>query len=175
MYCIFKNINYHLVGEKKLQYGIVLAVFDQEIIEIDKAHIGKKDDYLYNLLQVSNNLDIKKFLPEIKIALMTDYNFMIYNTLSDSNYFQPDYKPKDWTVINNEQKKAIKAAIKNTISIVQTELQTNEISIPDFIKKIANKTDKSKPWLYWEGKDENQNKIEFYAPNYNTEVTTLTA
>lgn len=173
MYCLFRNINFHLVGEKKEQYSIILAIFDKEINEIDDSNFTKRQNYLYNLFISSSNQNIKNFLSEIKITIMVDHNFMIYQTLLDSKYFQPDYKPGGWTVENNEQKQAIKQAIKNTLTILQTELQTNEIKIEDFINKITKQADKSEPWLYWEGLDEDGNKIEFYAPNYNTEVRTL--
>ncbi len=175
MYCLFRNVNTHLVDEKEDRYSIILAIFDKEINEIDDGAYTKRESYLYNLFVSASNQNIKRFLSEIRITIMMDYNFMIYQTQLDSKYFQPDYKPGGWTVETEEQKLAIKTAINQTILSIQKELQTNEISMAEFINKIAKKTDKSKTWLYWEALDENQNKIEFYAPNYNIEVTTLAA
>jgi hypothetical protein len=173
MYCLFRNINFHLLSGGKDQYSIIIAIFDKEINKINNVAFTEGQDYTYNLLVSNSNQKIKEFLSEIKITIMMDYNFMIHQTLLDSKYFQADYKQGGWTFETEEQKQVINTAIKNTISCIQKELQTNEINIEDFITKIAKQTDKSKPWLYWESLDENQNKIEFYAPNYNTEVTTL--
>jgi hypothetical protein len=172
MYCFFKTKNIYNSNDQ--EYSVVLVFSDDKNIEeTSHTEFWSSQFGLKKLLGREIDYAISGFSKNTRVVVAMEHNFSICQVDYDKNFFYTESSDSDFRVLQKKIVSILKKSIVSTISSMQTELQTNEINITNFIKKIAKQTDKSEPWLFWEGLDEDRNKIEFYAPNYNTEVRTL--
>lgn len=115
----------------------------------------------------------KGFSDDMKVIVVMDFNFFVHKVWFDKVYIKQLVEKDDVSVLQKLVVQAINSTTKQIVKAMQRNIGTNEISLKDFIDRIALNHDKRKLWFEWIDTDEYGNRIEFYAPHGVSQVSSL--
>ncbi len=171
MYSLFimPSSAYFNTGVEDYLTGILFL--DQN--DIDRL-IKERKWYIENfndLLMEKMEEVVKDCISDLKKITILDASFLIRGGYTDRKFFGRWDSPERH--YSNEHNSPKYNLVYKIVKLMQKTLNTNEISLEDFIKEISKNHDKSKLWFEWHSTDDEGKPVSFYAPLGEGKIRTL--
>lgn len=173
MQTFFRSYGRYIVNGNYKDYVVGLLFLDSEIETLQKEGRWDNQLKLKQLLLQDASPVILGFADKVKVLVAMDFNFLIHQIEIDPEFLKEQSNLENSDQLGTAIMQAVNMATKTIIKGIQENLKLHDISLKDYIDRLALNHDKKDLWINWESTDEHGNKVEFYAPYGRGNVSSL--
>lgn len=173
MHGFFRSTNFTILRNYNDSFKVGVLFLNKEIEELKAEGRWENNLKLKDILLEKISPIAVGFSEDVKVLVALDSSLILRKIEFDEEFLKQVVANGEFNKLQELIVQAINMSTKIIIKGIQQNLENHDVSMKDFIDRIALNHDKKELWMTWHSTDENGNEVGFYAPHGETSLSGL--